>query len=70
MSQPDVQVEAQLTKIKTLADRSVRIEFTTGEIHPDQIGKFYELLQQVGSVAFLVHKPSRSLLDQINPNAL
>lgn len=59
MTQPNVQVEAQLTKIKTMADRSVRIEFTTGEIASGDVAKFYDLLNQVGSMAFLVHAPSQ-----------
>lgn len=56
--QPDVQVEAQLTKMQTMADGSARLVFTTQEIRPEDFAKFYELLNQAGSVAFLVHKQS------------
>lgn len=58
LKQPDFQVEAQLTKLSTMADGSVRLEFTTQEVRPEDFAKFYELRNLVGSIAFLVHKPS------------
>ena len=44
--------------MQTMADGSARLVFTTQEIRPEDLAKFYELLNQAGSVAFLTHKSS------------
>ena len=52
MNQTVVKLEATLTQIRTLRDKSVRIQFDTQELFPEQASALFQLRDQFGFLGF------------------